>query len=432
MSFDEEKMNDSTATSALTSVFVIVRRVKTMAACVALFGGLVIGSARAQDAAPAPPAKKTMKIDGIAVQKPPQKLEGVQKTVSGHVEVAGGKIYYEECGSGPSAVILLHDQWLHSVTWDDEWRPLCTKYHTVRYDRRGYGKSEAAKAAYSQVEDLLAVVNDRKVQRAVLVGSSTGAGVSLDFALVHPELVEGLFLIGPIVDGLPTSTEFEVRAARNSAPLKDGDAKAAAENWSRDHYIFGEGHDAERAKFLATLDASLQDLKNGDEFVTHGSPATGTRLKEIHVPTEILVGEADIADVHAEAGAIEEGIVGAQRDVVINAGDLVQLEQPDIVMEKLTNFVDRQERVAVDVPVDVLQSYVGTYTSRDRGLTVMLDGNRLMAQAPGQASAQLFAESRTKFFFRTSDVEVEFTKDPAGRVRAVIYQDGETIKAVRM
>jgi 3-oxoadipate enol-lactonase len=390
---------------------------------------MCVCTAHAQD--PTPPKKK-MKMDGVAVEKTPQKLEGVQKTVSGHVEVAGGKIYYEECGSGPVAVILLHDQWLHSVTWDEEWRPLCAKYHTIRYDRRGYGRSEAAKAAYSPADDLLAVINDRKTQRAVIVGSSTGAGVSLDFALAHPQLVEGLFLIGPIVDGLPTSTEYEVRAARNSAPLKDGDAKGAAENWSKDHYIFGEGHDPERAKFLATLDANLQDLKNGDEFATHGSPPTGTRLKEIHAPTEILVGEADIADVHAEAGAIEEGIVGAQRDVVINAGDLVQLEQPDIVMEKLTNFVDRQERVAVDVPIDVLQGYVGTYTARDRGLTVMLDGNHLMAQAPGQASAQLFAESRTKFFFRTSDVEVEFTKDPSGRVRAVIYQDGETIKAARM
>ena len=192
-----------------------------------------------------------MKIDGIAVEKTPQKLEGVQKTVSGHVEVAGGsKIYYEECGSGPAAVILLHDAWLHSVTWEDEWRPLCAKYHAVRYDRRGYGKSEAAKAEYSPVEDLLALINDRKIQRAVLVGSSTGAGIAVDFALAHPEAAQGLFLIGPIVDGLPTSTEFEVRAARNSAPLKEGDAKAAAENWSRDRYILGEGHEPERAKFL--------------------------------------------------------------------------------------------------------------------------------------------------------------------------------------
>ncbi len=377
---------------------------------------------------------KKMKIDGVAVDKAPQKLEGVQKTVSGRVEVAGGsKIYYEECGSGPVAVILLHDAWLHSVTWEDEWRPLCAKYHALRYDRRGYGKSEAAKEAYSPAEDLLAIVKDRKIQRAVLVGSATGAGIAVDFALAHPELVQGLFLIGPIVDGLPTSLEYQVRAARNSEPLKDGDARAAAENWSRDHYILGEGHDPERAKFLAALDASLQNLKNADEFATKTSPAPGTRLGELHVPTEILVGEVDIADVHAQAGSIEEGIAGAQRDVVINAGDLVQLEQPEILLEKLTNFVDRQQRVAVDVPVEILQSYVGTYAWRDRGLTVSFDNGHLVAQAPGQANAPLFAESETKFFFRTSDVEVEFMKDAKGKVtRAVIYQDGEVIKASRM
>lgn len=393
---------------------------------------MCVGSAHAQNPAPSA-GKKTMKIDGVAVEKTPQKLENVQKTLSGHVEVTDSKIYYEECGSGPAAVILLHDQWLHSVTWDEEWRPLCAKYHAVRYDRRGYGRSEAAKAGYSPVDDLLALIRDRKIEHAVLVGSSTGAGISIDFTLAHPERVQGLFLIGPIVDGLPTSTEFKVRAARNSEPLKEGDAKAAAENWSRDHYIFGEGHEPVRAKFLEELDASLQNLKNGDEFAEKSSPAAGTRLNEIHVPTDILVGEVDIADVHAEAGAIEEGIAGAQRDVVINAGDLVQLEQPEIVMEKLTSFVDRQQRVAVDVPVDVLQRYVGTYTSRDRELTVTLDNGHLIAQAPGQANAPLFAESLTKFFFRISDVEVEFAKDPAGKVtRAVIYQDGEVIKAARM
>jgi 3-oxoadipate enol-lactonase len=424
MSFPDKRIGECTLCGAL----------KFARGLVIFFGALVcvgfwIGPARGQN----PPPKKTLKTDGIAVPKVPEKLENVQKTVSGHVEVAGSKLYYEECGSGPAAVILLHDVWLHSVTWDEEWRPLCTKYHTVRYDRRGYGRSEASKAAYSPVEDLLAVMKDRKIDRAVLVGSSTGAGISIDFALAHPEMLQGLFLIGPIVDGLPTSTEYQVRAARNSAPLKDGDAKAAADNWSKDSYIIGEGHGPVRAKFLEELDANTQNLKTGSEFETHASPEAAKRLTEIHLPTEILVGESDISDVHAEAGAIEEGIVGAQRDVVINAGDLVQLEQPEIVMDKLTNFVDRQQRVALDVPVDVLQSYVGTYAFRDRGLTVTLDNDHLIGQAPGQANAPLFAESPTKFFFRTSDVEVEFTKDSAGKVnRAVIYQDGEVIKAVRM
>ena len=407
------------------------KKIPLLAVCTTL-AALSVCDAGAGAQSPAP-TKKTQRADGIAVPEKPQKLEGVQKTTSGHVEVAGSKIYYEECGTGPSAVLLVHDEWLHSVTWDEIWKPLCVKYHVVRFDRRGYGRSEAAKAEFLPTDDVLTLLNDRKIQRAVFVGSSSGAGLSVDFALAHPELVEGLFLIGPIVDGIATSADFQARAERNSAPLKDGDAKAAAENWSKDRYILGEGHGPARTKFYDELVANPQNLKNDGEFATPFSPAAGGRLTQIHVPTEIVVGEFDISDVHAEAGAIEEGIAGAQRDVVINAGHLVQLEQPDIVLEKLTNFVDRQERKAVDVPADVLKSYAGQYNAGNRGLTVAFEDGRLTAQAPGQASAPLFAESATKFFFRISDVEVEFVKNATGKViRAVIYQDGEAIKAARM
>src|SRR5580698_9891699 len=237
MAFNETKLSDR-----------VLRAGRGLICAAALV--MCVCAAHAQD--PTPPKKK-MKMDGVAVEKTQQKLEGVQKTVSGHVEVAGGKIYYEECGSGPVAVILLHDQWLHSVTWDEEWHPLCAKYHTIRYDRRGYGRSEAAKAAYSPADDLLAVINDRKAQRAVIVGSSTGAGVSLDFALAHPEMVEGLFLIGPVVDGMGVSTAFIERGEKNMEPLKTGDARAAAENWSKDRYIIGEGHEAARKRVYEVL-----------------------------------------------------------------------------------------------------------------------------------------------------------------------------------
>jgi tetratricopeptide (TPR) repeat protein len=56
------------------------------------------------------------------------------------------------------------------------------------------------------------------------------------------------------------------------------------------------------------------------------------------VPTLIVVGEADIADVHAHAGAIEAGISGAQREVVSNAGHLVALEKPQKVIDLIRSF----------------------------------------------------------------------------------------------
>src|ERR1700731_154659 len=65
------------------------------------------------------------------------------KTVSGRLEISDSKIYYEECGSGPTAIVLIHDGLLHSVTWDGIWKPLCAKNHAMRYDRRGYGRSDA-------------------------------------------------------------------------------------------------------------------------------------------------------------------------------------------------------------------------------------------------------------------------------------------------
>jgi hypothetical protein len=59
-----------------------------------------------------------------------------QATPGAFVDVEAGKLYYEECGTGPDAVILIHDGIAHSAVWDDVWRAFCKRFHTIRYDRR--------------------------------------------------------------------------------------------------------------------------------------------------------------------------------------------------------------------------------------------------------------------------------------------------------
>jgi 3-oxoadipate enol-lactonase len=355
------------------------------------------------------------------------------KTATGHLEVPGSKLYYEECGSGPTAVVLLHDGLLHSVTWDGVWKPLCAKYHTVRYDRRGYGRSDAPKSPFAPTEDLDALLTHLKIDHAVVVGNSSGGALAIDFALAHPEMVEGLFLIGPVVDGMDVTTAFLERGEKNMAPLKTGDAKAAAENWSKDRFLIGEGHEAARKKVYDVLCEYPQNLKYTGEFEIRNSRPANSRLSEIHAPTSIVVGEFDISDVHAHAGAIEAGIPGADRDIIINAGHLVQLEQPDVLMEKMEPFIDLQQRRTVSVPADVLQSYTGLYNAGRWVMTIGFEGGHLTAQIPGQPVFPLFAESQTKFFLKVADVQIEFAKDSTGKLtRAVIRQDGETIKALRM
>jgi 3-oxoadipate enol-lactonase len=355
------------------------------------------------------------------------------KTVAGHLEISGSKIYYEECGTGSEAVLLLHDGLLHSVTWDAIWKPLCRKYHAIRYDRRGYGRSESPKTPFAPTDDMFAVLSHLRVERAVLVGSSSGAALAIDFTLTHPESVEGLFLIGPVVHGTNFTEEFVDRGQKNNAPLENGDTKSAAENWSRDHYLIGEGHEAARKQVLEILTDNPQNLKHNGEFEIQTSPAASSRLAEIHVPTSIVVGEFDINDVHAQAGAIESGIGGSERDIIINAGHLVQIEQPEILMEKLAPFIELQERKSVEVALGTLRSYVGRYNAGRGVITIGMDEGHLTMQGPGQAAFALFAESQTRFFLRVAETEIEFMKDASGQVnRAILRQDGETIKAPRM
>src|SRR5579859_1945746 len=262
----------------------------------------------------------------------------------GYLPVSGGgQLYYEECGTGP-AVILLHDGLLHAVVWDDVWEPLCAKYRVLRYDRRGYGRSKAATAPFSPVEDLLELMRNAHLDRATLVGSSSGTALALDFAIAHAERVEALFLIGPVVHGMRSSDYFVLRGNAASAPLAQNDIRAAAENWSRDRFqISGERPDA-RKKVFDTLVANPQNFSVPGQWEERPSPPTVTRLSEIKAPTLVIVGENDIADVHAFAGAIQAELPVVRREVWKVDGHLIQLEKPDELAKRIDAFITLAQR----------------------------------------------------------------------------------------
>jgi pimeloyl-ACP methyl ester carboxylesterase len=64
-----------------------------------------------------------------------------------------------------------------------------------------------------------------------------------------------------------------------------------------------------------------------------------TRLHELDVPALILVGEFDIPDVHAHAGAINAGIRNSERRIIAKAGHLVPLEQPESFNRVVLDFL---------------------------------------------------------------------------------------------
>ena len=347
------------------------------------------------------------------------------------VAVNGGRLYVEECGQG-RAIVLLHDGLLHSVVWDDVWPGLCGRYHVVRYDRRGYGRSEAPTKAFSPVEDVAAVLEHAGISKAAVVGCSSGSALAIDFALHHPELVEDLVLIGAVVHGMPSSGFFDERGTRNNAPLQKGDVKAAAKNWSEDRFQIGGRNDAARRKIFAALAANPQNLRYSGDFELRFKVPAIARLSEIHVPTLILDGERDIPDVHAMSGAIQAGISGSRREVVAGVGHLVPLESPGDLNSRIVAFLEKHRLASV--PQETLARYAGRYEIWGSAAEVALREGRLSLTLPAEKELPLFPSSETTFFMIAwGETEIEFTKDATGAVTGFQYrQGGQTQTAKRL
>lgn len=255
------------------------------------------------------------------------------------VEVPGGKLWYESRGEGP-ALVLLHDGFVSSATWDDQMSAFSRRFRTIRYDRRGYGKSESNHEPYSHLDDLAAFLDALKIDRAVLVGCDNGAKLALDYALAHPDRVSALVLSGPVVSGLPFSDHFMQRGADNFKPLiEKQDMAGMIDAWVRDPNETDPANTKARERLRELLKTSLSPLTTSfPDSRPPNKPAAG-RLGEVRVPTLIVVGASDIADIHAQAGALEAGIPGARRVVLTGAGHLAHLEKPELFNETVLGFL---------------------------------------------------------------------------------------------
>jgi len=247
------------------------------------------------------------------------------------VEVDGSRLYYEECGTGPKAVILLHDGVVNSAVWDDVWPALCKRFHVIRYDRRGYGHSPATKKPYYEADDVAAIIRDRKVSQAALVGSSHGGNIALSVALQYPEQISDLVLVGPEAEGFPYSEHFIM------AQMEFQGAKDPTEVRVKSTYFIAPGNEAAREHLRKLLNASPQDHTHNDMPLPE-KPVL-PYVRDLRMPTLIITGSADIADNQAVSGALVMSIPGAARVVVPETGHLLYLEKPDLFSSIVIGFL---------------------------------------------------------------------------------------------
>ena len=261
---------------------------------------------------------------------------------SGYLNVDGGKLYYEAAGKGAN-IVLLHDGMVPCSIWDEQFLMLAKSNRVVRYDRRGFGKSTDPYTTYSHIEDLNQVFVKLDLDRAIVFGMSSGGGLAIDFTLKYPAKVRGLVLVGAVVGGLGYTSHMINRGGHLKSPKDIADPEKAIQYFVMDdpYEIYHENVQAkETVMKIMTSNPKHPGSKEKYAMLKPPERTALMFLSEIRVPTLILVGEFDIPDVHAHAGAIDAGIANSTRQIIPKSGHLIPIEQPGLFNAAVVDFLE--------------------------------------------------------------------------------------------
>jgi pimeloyl-ACP methyl ester carboxylesterase len=116
---------------------------------------------------------------------------------TGKVPVGGAEIHYEIHGDGPP-LVLLHGGVNPSDTFGAPLAAMAKTHKVIAIHMRGHGFSTDSNEPWSaeaMADDVAAVLQQLGIGKARFMGYSLGAGVSLQVAIRHPELVEKLVAV---------------------------------------------------------------------------------------------------------------------------------------------------------------------------------------------------------------------------------------------
>ena len=265
---------------------------------------------------------------------------------TGRVIVSHGSadLATEVTGSGHPDVLLLHA----GVTDQRSWQPLRSRLpgRCISFDARGYGRTTYfAEPGWSPVGDALAVLAAYDASRAVVVAASMGGRAAIDLALASPESVAALVLVAPAISGAPheevTDAEQDLDQQVDDADERGDTAEVnRLEAWCwLDGPRVPEGRvgGPVRDLFLEMNLAALTATDPGDETAPVAN--AWERLRDIAVPTLLVVGEHDFLLFHENAREAAALIPDGRYVPLPGVAHLPHLEGDEHTLRTIDEFV---------------------------------------------------------------------------------------------
>src|SRR4051812_46517506 len=227
--------------------------------------------------------------------------------------------------------------------WDGILERLAGAHRTIRYDLRGFGRSELPPRDFSHVEDLAAVISDVVGGPANLVGASLGGRIALDLAVTRPWLVSSLALLGTAVSGVEPEIDDpplwdELLAAHRSGEVGRL-ADVEARMWLADPDGTRVPEVLDRVRRMNAAALAQQRAVAAQERPI--DPPAGERLGEVRLPVMVVVGRLDLEDILLTADLLAERLPRVERIDLPGVAHLPALEAPGQVADLLLEFLAR-------------------------------------------------------------------------------------------
>jgi pimeloyl-ACP methyl ester carboxylesterase len=258
---------------------------------------------------------------------------------------SGGKLYYEVAGQG-HPLLLAHAGVADLRMWDDQFAVFAESYRVIRYDMRGYGKSELGTGTFLHRQDLNVLLDHLQVERAYLIGCSHGGEVVIDYTLEHPERVAALIPVDAALSGFQMQGQPPPQILEMMPAFERGDLERVAELQCQ---LFIDGPKRTPEQSNQSVRGKLREMTliglRSAAFL-HGDqppldPPATQRLGEIHVPTLVIAGDYDNPEILRIADTIVAGVPGAQKVIIHAAAHLPNMEKPAEFNRAVLEFLGR-------------------------------------------------------------------------------------------
>ncbi|HZM29938.1 MAG TPA: alpha/beta hydrolase [Acidimicrobiales bacterium] len=264
---------------------------------------------------------------------------------SGRAELHADVFGPDVSGAGAPGVLLLHAGVADRRGWGPLVGALAPRHRGVAYDRRGFGDTTYEPEPHSPIDDALAVMDAAGLGRVVAVGNSQGGRLALDLALIVPDRIIGLVLIGTAVRGAPIPGELSPLLAEIDRAIDDAEAVGDLDEVNRlEARLWLDGPEAAEGRVRGAarelfLDMNGRALTAADPGREASLPPAWDLVGKVDVPVLVAVGELDLPHVVERSTLLAARLPRARLVVLPDVAHLPALEGSAALIAAVLDFL---------------------------------------------------------------------------------------------